>query len=54
MIRIQQMKTNTFVKPISAELELLIQKAIQYTRRKYGEIKFIFVNEKNPERPNAV
>lgn len=51
MIRIQQMKTNTFVKPISAELELLIQKAIQYTRRKYGEIKFIFVNEKNPERP---
>ena len=51
MIRIQQMKTNTFVKPISAELELLIQKAIQYTRRKYGETKFIFVNEKNPERP---
>lgn len=51
MIRIQQMKTNTFVKPISAELELLIQKAIQYTRRTYGETKFIFVNEKNPERP---
>lgn len=51
MIRIQQMKTNTFVKPISAELELLIQKAIQYTREKYGETKFIFVNEKNPERP---
>ena len=51
MIRIQQMKTDTFVKNISAELELLIQKAIQYTRRKYGETKFIFVDEKNPERP---
>ena len=51
MIRIQQMKTDTFVKNISAELELLIQKAIQYTRNRYGETRFIFVNEKNPERP---
>ncbi len=51
MIRIQQMKTDTFVKNISAELELLIQKAIQYTRKKYGETKFIFVDEKNPKRP---
>lgn len=51
MIRIQQMKTDTFIKPISAELELLIQKAIQYTREKYGETKFIFVNERNQERP---
>lgn len=51
MIRIQQMKTDTFVKPISAELELLIQKAIQETRETYGETKYIFVNEKNPERP---
>lgn len=51
MIRIQQMKTDTLVKNISAELELLIQKAIQYTRKKYGETKFIFVDEKKPERP---
>lgn len=51
MIRIQQMKTDTFIKPISAELELLIQKAIQYTREKYGETKFIFVNERNLEWP---
>lgn len=51
MIRIRQMKTNTFIKPVSAELELLIQKAIQYTKKKYGETRFIFVNEKSPERP---
>ncbi len=51
MIRIQQMKTDTFVKPISAELELLIKKAIQYTMRKYGKTKFIFVDERNPEQP---
>ena len=51
MIRIHQMKTDTFVKNISAELEILIQKAIQYTKKKYGETKFIFVDEKNPERP---
>ncbi|GAA0260232.1 hypothetical protein GCM10008922_19590 [Faecalicatena contorta] len=51
MIKIQQVKTNTYMKPISAELELLIQKAIEYTRKKYGETAYIFVDDKNPMKP---
>ena len=47
MIQIRQMKTNTFVKPISAELELLIEKAIEYTEKMYGDTIYIFVDEKN-------
>ena len=39
------------MKPISAELELLIQKAIEYTRKKYGETAYIFVDDKNPMKP---
>jgi integrase len=51
MIRIHQVKTGTYEKPISADLALLIQKAVEYTKRRYGETKYIFVNEKNPDRP---
>lgn len=51
MITIRQMKTSTYVKPISAELELLIKKAIEYTRKKYGDTIYIFVDSKNPKKP---
>lgn len=51
IIRIRQMKTKTFEKPISRELATLIRKAIEYTKEKYGEATYIFVNDKNPEKP---
>ncbi len=51
LIRIRQMKTSTYVKPISRELAMLVQKAIQYTKEKYGETEYIFVDDKNPDRP---
>ena len=51
MIQIRQMKTTTFVKPISAELELLIEKAMEYTKKRYGDTLYIFVDEKNTKRP---
>ncbi|WP_343082766.1 tyrosine-type recombinase/integrase [Blautia producta] len=51
MIRIQQMKTSTYIKPISAELSLLLEKAINYTKQKYGETQYIFVDDKNPSKP---
>lgn len=51
MIRIQQVKTNTFQKPVSAELATLIQKAIGYTEQRYGETTYIFVDEKDTSRP---
>ncbi len=51
IIRIKQMKTHVFEKPISKELAMLIQAAIDETRKKYGETKYIFVNEKDIARP---
>ncbi len=51
IIRIKQMKTHIYEKPVSAELAALIQKAVQYTKKRYGETRYIFVDEKNPEKP---
>ena len=51
IIRIQQMKTNTYEKPVSAELADLIRKAIAYTQERFGETQYIFVNENNPNKP---
>lgn len=51
MIRIYQVKTDVYSKPISRELTMLIQKAIDYTIERYGEAKYIFVNESDVSRP---
>ena len=51
MIRIHQVKTDTYEKPISRELTMLIQKAIDYTIERHGETKYIFVNENDVSRP---
>lgn len=51
MIKIQQVKTSTFQKPVSAELAALIRKAIDYTEEHYGETTYIFVDEKDNSRP---
>lgn len=51
MIRIQQVKTSTFQKPISWELAALIQKAIQYSEERHGESTYIFVDEWDKSRP---
>ena len=51
IIRIRQMKANTYDKPVSPELAALIRKAIDYTKERYGSTKYIFVNEKDPEKP---
>ena len=51
IIRIRQMKTKTFEKPVSRELAELIRRAIAYTEERYGPTKFIFVDDKNPENP---
>lgn len=50
MIKIRQIKTNTYIKPISAEVSILIQKAIDYTKQKYGDTFYIFVDDSNPDR----
>ena len=51
MIRIRQVKTKTFEKPVSAELAVLIRKEIQYTEERNGETVYIFVDEKDTGRP---
>lgn len=51
MIRIRQMKTNTYIKPISRELKELIELAIAETKKRYGETKYIFVREEDPAKP---
>lgn len=51
IIRIKQMKTHVFEKPISQELASLIKQAIQYTKEKAGETEYIFVNEADPAKP---
>ena len=51
MIRIHQIKTGTYDKPISIELAQLIGIAAEYTKKRYGKTKYIFVDEDNPSRP---
>lgn len=51
IIRIDQVKTRTFEKPISAELAALIKKAIACSDERYGESPYIFVDEKDTSRP---
>ncbi len=51
MIKIRQVKTTTFQKPISAELAALIRKAIEYTEKRYGKTVYIFVDDKDTRRP---
>lgn len=51
IIRIRQMKTKTFEKPVSRDLAELIRRAIAYTEERHGPTKYIFVDDKNPENP---
>ncbi|WP_373241258.1 tyrosine-type recombinase/integrase [Mediterraneibacter gnavus] len=50
-IRIIPVKSASFEKAISDELAQLIRKAMEYTKERYGETEYIFVNKKDPTRP---
>ena len=51
MISINQPKTHNYIKPISKEVARLIQKAIDYSKQRYEDTKYIFVNEEQPQKP---
>ncbi len=51
IIRIRQMKTKPYEKPISAELAALIQKSIDYTKEHYGDVPYVFINPKDITMP---
>ena len=49
---IQQYKsTHGYKKPVSEDVIKLIHKAGEYTKEKFGTTKYIFVAERDPERP---
>lgn len=51
IVRIDQVKTGVFEKPISEDAAALIMKSIEYTREKYGDTKYIFVSDVDPNKP---
>lgn len=50
-VRIDQVKSRSYEKAISDEVGHLIEKAIEYTKERYGKTKYIFVRPDNPEKP---
>lgn len=50
-IRIKQIKTRkTFEKPINEDIRQLFEKSCEYTQAKYGNRKYVFVNDTNPDQ----
>jgi len=51
VIRMFQVKTSYYEKPVPDDVAALIEKSIEYTYERYGETEYIFVNESNPKLP---
>lgn len=51
VVRMYQVKTSYYEKPVPDDLAKLIQKSMEYTYERYGETEYIFVNELNPSLP---
>jgi len=45
------MKTHPYEKPVSEEIAILIERSIQYTKKKWGETEYIFVSDSDPSLP---
>ena len=43
-------KGRTYSKPITKEIQNLVQASIEYTKQEYGVEEYIFVSKKNPEK----
>ena len=50
-IRIDSVKGHQYSKPVSEDVVKRVTKAIQYTRKRYGETHYIFVKKDDTERP---
>ena len=51
IIRMYQVKTSYYEKPVPDDVAALLQKSMEYTYERYGETEYIFVNESNPTLP---
>lgn len=51
-IRIQQVKTGkAYEKAVNDDVKKLFDKACEYTKKKYGDREYVFVNDKEPDIP---
>lgn len=51
MIEIHQVKTNVYRKPVNEDVAALIEKSTEYTNSRHGKRRYIFVDDRDPERP---
>lgn len=51
IVKINQVKSGVFEKPISDDVAALILKSIEFTKEKYGDTKYIFVSDVDPRKP---
>lgn len=51
IIEIHQVKTNVYRKPVNEDVAELIARSVEYTNNRYGTCRYVFVDDKNPERP---
>lgn len=51
VIEIHQVKTNIYRKPVNEDVAELIERSVEYTNNRYGDCRYVFVDDKNPERP---
>ena len=51
IVRMYQVKTSYYEKPVPDDVAKLIQKSMEYTYERFGETEYIFVNESNPSLP---
>lgn len=51
IVRMYQVKTSYYEKPIPDDVAKLIQKSMEYTYERYGGTEYVFVNESNPSLP---
>ena len=50
ILRLWQVKTSYYEKPVTDETAALIHKAMQYTYEAYGDTEYVFVDSNNPNR----
>lgn len=52
VISIYQIKTHkTYTKALSSDIKALLDRSIEYTTERFGETEYVFVNERDPEKP---
>ena len=52
MMKIHQIKTGKdYSKAVNDDIKKLFEKACEYTKEKYGDTEYVFVTDKEPQKP---